>query len=538
MNTQEGGKRPILPWPWNWLLTAVVAVALGFVMGFLWSVLVIVLFFAILKKRNPGPAGGSYCLERTRKNLLFVLWGLLALLLTVAVGVYLWSTYQEGTLELWELALGGVILALGILMTVVFFYVGIQDAFFPEKSTLAQSIRSQLPYPEEAPPVQELFAMVDRDIAENGQWFDRVAVGKEWVLGDMATYIPRIRGIFGRDEIRRQHTGSGSSRILELHLVDDRHQSQSTTLHSPNELKAVISCLQLRVPEAASGNYSDYERFQAMSDEAWQKWELEFRRNKALRETKTGPSAPSVPQDMTLTAPDGTKTSRVTETLLRQTLAEAQAAEEALFVLTPSRPVGGRFSALECVAGRRLNGQVSLLLREAPSRPGEPERRGMHQMTSPAQAERVLLEWFRQVCPNLEGWDSVPLAQPHTAPTQRETIPPKLVLINARGVSQGHDTFTLEDVEVAAQGIVDGTYHLVDLTLPGGFLWIQVAAGDASDGRCTVKVTRPDPKELRFFQIKCTHRQAAAWLLEYARGDFHPDWSQWKDYTKAARKKT
>ena len=129
MNTQEGGKRPILPWPWNWLLTAVVAVALGFVMGFLWSVLVIVLFFAILKKRNPGPAGGSYCLERTRKNLLFVLWGLLALLLTVAVGVYLWSTYQEGTLELWELALGGVILALGVLMTVLFFYVGIQDAF-------------------------------------------------------------------------------------------------------------------------------------------------------------------------------------------------------------------------------------------------------------------------------------------------------------------------------------------------------------------------------------------------------------------------
>ena len=34
---------------------------------------------------------------------------------------------------------------------------------------LAKSIRSQLPYPDEAPPVEELFAMVDRDIQANGQ---------------------------------------------------------------------------------------------------------------------------------------------------------------------------------------------------------------------------------------------------------------------------------------------------------------------------------------------------------------------------------
>ena len=44
--------------------------------------------------------------------------------------------------------------------------------------------------------MKELFAIVDKDIRENGQWFDKVAVGKEWVLGDMASYIPRIRVFF------------------------------------------------------------------------------------------------------------------------------------------------------------------------------------------------------------------------------------------------------------------------------------------------------------------------------------------------------
>ena len=43
-------------------------------------------------------------------------------------------------------------------------YRSLRDALIPEKSALARSIRAQLPYPDEAPPVKELFAMVDRDL--------------------------------------------------------------------------------------------------------------------------------------------------------------------------------------------------------------------------------------------------------------------------------------------------------------------------------------------------------------------------------------
>lgn len=104
------------------------------------------------------------------------------------------------------------------------------------------------------------------------------------------------------------------------------------------------------------------------------------------------------------------------------------------------------------------------------------------------------------------------------------------------GVFQSHDRFTIEDVEVAARGLQDGSYQSVDLTLPGGYLWMRIQGGDKTDGRCRIFVTRADPDQLRYFRNLCTHRQAAAWLMEFAQGKFRPDWKQWKDYTRQAQK--
>lgn len=120
------------------------------------------------------------------------------------------------------------------------------------KSGLAKSIRIQLPYPEEAPPVRKLFAMVDQDIKENGVWFGHMAVGREWVLGDEASRIPRIRGIFGRDEVRSSGSGNNRrvSRILEVWILDDRQRRQVTSLKSPKELQGALECLRQRAPAA------------------------------------------------------------------------------------------------------------------------------------------------------------------------------------------------------------------------------------------------------------------------------------------------
>ena len=51
-----------------------------------------------------------------------------------------------------------VVGVVAILVGLFLAYRSLRDALVPEKSALAQSIRAQLPYPDEAPAVKELFA--------------------------------------------------------------------------------------------------------------------------------------------------------------------------------------------------------------------------------------------------------------------------------------------------------------------------------------------------------------------------------------------
>lgn len=162
------------------------------------------------------------------------------------------------------------------------------DTFFPEKSSLAQSIRNQLPYPDEALPVERLFAMVDQDLKENGQWFGSVGIGREWVLGDGANRIDRIRGIFVINEIHQHHTQTDTrtSRNMELVLIDDRWQRTVTSFHSLKDLQAAADCLALRVPEARRGVNSANMDFWTMNKRAREDFEREFRKKQAIRNGK------------------------------------------------------------------------------------------------------------------------------------------------------------------------------------------------------------------------------------------------------------
>lgn len=96
--------------------------------------------------------------------------------------------------------------------------------------------------------------------------------------------------------------------------------------------------------------------------------------------------------------------------------------------------------------------------------------------------------------------------------------------------------FTSEDLQIAAEGLVDGSYQSVTVLLPGGFRWFHAEAGDQLDGRYLVRASRPDPDKLRFFSTRCSHRQAAAFLLEFAQGALRPDKPDWKDYTREVEK--
>ena len=507
---------------------------------------------------------GGWCRQRTRGRRRLLLWAALCLALTVVcLGTFLYQLSMDRVY--WDtgdyvLFYASCPVGLAFLAACVWaVYTGIRDAFFPEKSKLAKSIRAQLPFPDEAPPVDELFATVDNDIRDNGLWFDRVAVGREWVLGDEVSYLPRIRAVFGRDEIQHHRSGNTTttSRIIQVYIMDDRHQVQISDLKNPNELPMLLDCLKLRAPDALFMPYAKYTDYLTMDDGEWEAVERDYRGRKAKRASVAVQAAQQPEQNMVLTRHDGSATSRVTAELVRQTLRDAirQAREddECFFNLTPGRPPerdGARWSGMQCaVFGSQLDEHrnrvsglwVYLVLVSVSGPDGKPVRNSMELSCTPEQAETVLLSWLRGEVPDLRSWEEIDLSGMkvgYTKPqTSNQSYPPKLVLFSASGAGQSHERFTREDVEVGADGIVDGSYQQVDLTLPGGYLWIRVKAGDKTDGRCTVTATWPDGAVLRYYTAKCTHRQAAAWLMDYCDGKLRPGGPDWKDVTKKMAKK-
>ena len=516
-------------------------------------------------QRRAMPQGG-WCRQRTRGRLSLLLWAALFLALTV---VFLGSFFYMFPMDRTYWDTGDYVLFYASCpVGLAFFaacayaaYIGVRDAFFPEKSTLARSIRSQLPFPDEAPPVGELFAMVDSDIRDNGLWFDRVAVGREWVLGDEVSYIPRIRAVFGRDEIQHHRSGktTTTTRIIQIYIMDDRHQAQVSDLKNPNELPMLLDCLKLRAPDALFMPYAQYTNYLTMDDGEWDSLERDYRSRKAKRASSAVQAAQRPEQNMVLTLHNGSATSRVTADLVRQALRDAirQAREddddECFFNLTPGRPPerdGVRWSEMQCaVFGSQRDEDrdlvyglwIYLVLVPVPGPDGKPVRNSVQLECTPEQAEAVLLTWLRGEVPDLRGWEEIDLSGMKVSYTKPQapskSYPPKLVLFSASGAGQSHERFTREDVEVGADGIVDGSYQQVDLTLPGGYLWIRVKAGDKTDGRCTVTATWPDGEVLRYFTAKCTHRQAAAWLMDYCDGKLRPGGPDWKDVTKKMTKK-
>ena len=282
----KGGFR--LKWPWNWVVCGVFVAATWYFLG-IFSLLLAALFLWWQKKRHPDavPQGG-YCLDRTRKRLARLLWSVLYLLLAAGGGAVFFMGFGEEKTEIsdwavWIVSGGAFVLFAGCFLYET--YTDLRDAFCPAKSRLARSIRSQLPYPDEAPPVEELFAMVDKDIEANGQWFDRVAIGKEWVLGDDVSSIARIRGVFARDEIKTHYANGRrqSARIIELYIVDDRRQVQTTGMRKPAELQAAVACLRLRAPEAHFDDHACMARFLDCTEEEWQSRERSFQRRRDQR---------------------------------------------------------------------------------------------------------------------------------------------------------------------------------------------------------------------------------------------------------------
>lgn len=547
----RGNGRFRLKWPWNWVVCGVFVVVAGYFIGYLWSALLAALFLWWQRKRHPEetPQGG-YCLDRTRKRLARLLWSLLYLLLAAGCGVVFFMGLGEDK-SAWEIKdwaleiIGGGGFAVFAVCFVIETYTDLRDALFPAKSKLAKSIRSQLPYPDEAPPLEELFAMVDRDIEANGQWFDRLAIGKEWVFGDEVTSIARIRGVFPRDEIKVHYTNGRrqSARIVELYIVDDRRQIQATGLRKPAELEAAVSCLRLRAPEAFFDSYAHMSDFTGQSEEEWQAVERSFQRRReqrlAQREEQerysTGSSADFVLIDL-----QGRRTSRFDRKTVEDQLTGLNG-QGSHFELEPVEVIpmpglaGVALSRLS--AGITNQGLTLIITLKCSAEPYTQEvvYKALAKPVSEREAWQAFADLLERKQPPVfdreSGWQPL---QPVEQPRQQSRA--RLSLSDRTGATRDYESFSRRDVELAGEGLAEGKYTVVALFAGPRYLYLK--AGDKLDGRVTVNASRPDPDKLRVFETKCTDHQAQEWLLEMFEGLFDPDFSQWKDITKQLEKQT
>lgn len=530
----EEKKGRFLRWPWNVVIYVLLALVLR-----IFAVPVILILMWVQRKNNPHGISEGYCLSRTRKRLTELIWAFLLLVVSVSLFCLfkVWleqdKTYWE-TMDYVKLAVCGVGGPLLLIGGLYLGYIAVRDTFFPARSALAQSIRNQLPYPDESPSVDELFAMVDKDLMENAQWFGPVGIGQEWVLGDRANKIDRIRGIFVVNEIHQHHTQTGirTSRNMELVLIDDRWQRTVTSFNNLKDLQAAADCLALRVPDALRGANSANLDFWTMDEVARENFEREFRQkqNRRASERTQRETLDSGPQDMILRQIDGQVTSRVTQSLVDEQFQSCLDQGEGRFILIPNRPVEAEADTFQALHVSVSEGRIWLLM-ELQNQPGYGPAKSMDE----SEARRILSGWFRREAPDTISWeqrrvDTTDSQQGTTVQVQQSHT--RLSLVYASGAAENHTTFTKEDVQIAAEGIVDGTYQLVDLTHSVGYLWIRVTAGDKMDMRCTVEATKPGGEKLEFYKAKLPPSEAAAWLIGYPYGRFLPGGRDWKRVKK------
>ena len=407
-------KRFYLKWPWNVLVYIILVVVLR-----IFSIPLILLIMWWNKKQQPDGPEEGYCLQRTRGRLTGLIWAILCL---VGGGLAIWffltaqsMPYEAERLKE-EMSFGYYLIpvagAAAILLGLFLAYRSLRDALAPEKSALAQSIRNQLPYPDEAPPVKELFAMVDQDLKANGQWCGKLGVGKEWVLGDEVSSIPRIRGVFSRVERHTRHSGNRTrvTYTYELWIVDDRRERQITFLKSEHELEEAMDCLRRRAPAAVFGVYDskEYQDLVYTKDDMQQyAQERAYQQRKAQQGEQARQEQERLAQNQVLTLPDGSVTSRITWDTIYQLLRQPnQKGETVPFQLVPGVPFRGQghtFSRLACLAGGVAQ-PTRILLEEYSGRPGVPGQYAWTRDVAAGEAEEILRGWLRGEIPSLESW--------------------------------------------------------------------------------------------------------------------------------------
>lgn len=271
---------------------------------------------------------------------------------------------------------------------------------YPGRGWLARSLR---PYLEESgeTDVLALFRRIDKDMEAHGRQFDSVWVGREWVLGEGAMPIERIRGIFSFK------TPTGTQPECNICLVDDRRQVQITSLASESYLNKVYSYLTKLLPRAACGNFRDYINFVGKTDEEMALFNARFLVDGTREKT-----------DFVFRKNDEIPTSLISSDLIRTTV--DRLSPEGQVTLTPCIPLKSPWGNSTRLCIRRIEEDKFLVIAHF-------KGREHNVYTSPSvsheEAVKMLMDYFEKYeIPDPISWHEQPVSVEQNKPWEKYVL--------------------------------------------------------------------------------------------------------------------
>lgn len=153
-------------------------------------------------------------------------------------------------------------------------FVAISALINPENGVLGKSLRVYSDGTVETD-IPHMFRKVDEDLTDGCMTFGRLLVGKEWILGEEAMRVNRVRGIFRSNMLKK------NAREYGIILVDDNDNILTATITRKSDWEAAYNYLTGLFPQADSGEMKDYMTFIAHSCEEREENNKRFERQSA-----------------------------------------------------------------------------------------------------------------------------------------------------------------------------------------------------------------------------------------------------------------
>lgn len=369
-----------------------------------------------------------------------------------------------------------------------------------------------------------LFDEMDRDIATWGKKVGTVWVGKEWMFHDSAVRIADIRGIFmsnSRGLVTRR-------RGYNILLLDTNRFHSICKVPSAADQKELYDYLVKRIPLAVHGSgFLEFVRLWKSKRAEWESLNKMFIDNVGLQMVAAGESIEVGPQtEFVFQAADGMTTSRITLALMNEAVESLQKDERVMLLLClPLSTKLGEFLGLECQRKEAEDCyRASLRFEE------KWLERSLEITVSLQEMKALFSELFtNHRVSSLSGWELIEV---------EETEPQAEITLSVDDDRFAY--FQFEDVAIALNGLNEGIYREIRLSVVGELKTYMAVTGKENDYTVNLGDLGDvgDPGSSSYFRRHTIYAgYVTNWLASYfCKHEFPELVPEWIDVSKEMRK--